>query len=281
MQERQIFWSGGIGDIFALESTFTEEERFSILRMYWGTRAKSQMAPLFTRLPSYKNLIDHISLWDEFPPGFCFRDLGEAAEKTPYKDKLVGTIEDWSILKRFCKNRCYESSSFIKYRVGNIVRFHLPRNYVTVCPYSNVNVQHIQSWRRFHAQDWEWLLDHLKTIDSYGVVVNTGDDFVPQDDRIIDLSNKTNLAEAIEVVKGSHGYYGIDSCFCVLASFLFDPDQMVVSTLNKVFWQCRRQYCCSQYDFSFIKPWLGATDEERLEWIRKSEATPPLISGTG
>lgn len=275
MRERQIFWSGGIGDIFALEATFTDEQRLNTTCMFWASRAYSSLAPLFSRLPSYKNLTGHVSLWDDFPVGFCFSSLEHAVEMTPYKNKLKGTIEDWSIIKKFNKSITFNYSSFIKYRVANVVKFKLPSEFVIVCPYSTENSKEIQSWRRFHDRDWQWLLNYLHAHNLCGVVLNVGVDFVPEDNKIINLSNETTLGEAVEITKRACGYIGIDTSLSVLAAQLFHEDKIQICTLNKILWQCRKKYYASKENFNFIKPWLGATEEERIEWIRKSEVIFP------
>lgn len=278
---RQIFWTGGIGDIIALESTFTDEYRRSIVRMYWASRTMRQMSPLFTRMPSFPNLKDHVSLWDawETPEGepLIYRDFEHAFESTLKPHLVVGPIEDWSIIKRFPEPQPFNYSSFVKYRLAGVDKFKLPNEYAVVCPYSAVNKKATREWRRFHDNDWKWLLNHLNQTNMKGVVLNTGDDPVPQDERLIDLSNRTTLGEAIEVTKKASSYIGIDTGFSVVAAQVMPADRITISTTNGILWNFKHIYYAPKRQFDFIVPHLGATEEEILKWREKSEAMGQLI----
>lgn len=263
---RQIFWSGGLGDIIALEATFSDDYRKSIVRMYWATRSRPQMVPLFTKLPSFPNLVDHISLWDTFPDGLCFKDLEHAYTATLHQHLLVGHVEDWSVGIRFRRPQPFTYSSFIKYKLANIVSFKLPTDYIVVCPYSAVNKKKIQEWRRFSEKDWEWLIAHLSKKKVYGVVLNTGDDFVPEHRWLINLSNKTNLGEAVEIVKNASGYIGIDMAFSVLAAQKMSIENIIVASKNVILWNYKHAYYAPKTEWDFIVPHLGATKNEIKNW---------------
>lgn len=226
---RQIFWSGGIGDIFALEATMTDEYRKSITRMYWATRSRPHMVPLFTRLPSFPNLQDHVSLGDFLEEGYVFKDIEGAYEKTMYQHLVVGPIEDWSIYKRFNPAQPFNYSSFVRYKLASISKFDLPENYIFVCPYSTMTSKSAQQWRRFFDKDWDWLIGHLAKTKRHGVVVNIGEDPVPKSEWLIDLSNKTKLGEAIEIAKKASGYIGIGSAFSVLAAQTLPAKEIMIS----------------------------------------------------
>jgi hypothetical protein len=274
MTDTQVFWTGGIGDILALEATMTDEFRKSIRRMYWATRSMPQMAPLFTKLPSFSRLNDHVSLWDNYQGGLCFKDMQDAYDTSLRRHLLVGPVQDWSVIKRFEKPQPFTGSSFVKYKLASISEFNLPSHYTVVCPYSDVNKPQIQSWRRFHPRDWEWLTQYLANHQMYGVVVNTGTDPVPENKWLINLSNKTTLGQALEIVKQSKGYIGIDMAFSVLAAQMSKP--MLVATTNAILWAYKHLYYAPQTYWQFIVPHLGATEQEIMDWREKHTSSKPV-----
>ena len=123
-----------------------------------------------------------------------------------------------------------------------------------------------QLWRRFSNRDWDWLLEHLEAIATPGVVVNIGDDPVPRSKWIIDLSNETRLADAIEIIKRAKGYIGIGSAFSVLAAQIFQSSDILISGVEKQLWAYRHVYYAPQTDFGFLVPYLGAGPEATKEW---------------
>lgn len=268
----QVFWSGGIGDIITLEATMTDEYRRSITRMYWATPAKPQMSPLFAKLPSFPNLQDHVSLWNSYEDGSVFHNIEDAYENSLYRHLLVGPVEDWSTNKRFCHPQPFNYSSFIKYKLANLDKFNLPTDYIVVCPYSTVATKDVQEWRRFLGKDWKWLLKHLDKNKTYGVVLNTGADLVPESKWLINLSNKTTLAEAIEITKKASGYMGIGMAFSVIAAQMLEPENIVIVASDKDISLCALKHIhyAPKTVFDFMVPHLGATDQDIKEWIERS-----------
>jgi hypothetical protein len=274
----QVFWSGGAGDLIACESAFTDEYRKSVTRMYWATRVKPQMSPLFTRLPSFPNLVDHVSLWSTFDKEiFSFKDFNHAYNQSLHQHLVTGAVDDWSIIKRFNNPMDFTYSSFVKYKLASIEKFKLPEQYVVVCPYSSVTEPSVQVWRRFFDKDWDWLFEHLKTLNMPGVVLNVGNDIIPDNDCLINLANKTTMAEAMEIVKKAYSMVTIDSGLSILGCRVFPADRIIISTLNAVFWMYKHVYCAPHKQFDFIVPFLGATQENREAWIAESERINPLL----
>lgn len=264
----QILWTGGVGDILTLEATFTDEYRARISRMYWATRAFKAMAPLFKKLPNYPNLLEHVSLYDgEYDDGFGFRDMGHALEFTG--KTLEGDIDDWSVRHRFATPQPYNYSSFVKYKQATIRR-KLPERYAAVCPYSPVAAEKVKKFRRFEPEDWNWTLDFLEVNQIKGVVLNVGDDPIPKDERLINLSNKTTLGEAFEITKGCFCYLGIDTSLSIMAGYVLPKERMFVSTLNSIVWAFRKIWY-APHDGDFIIPYLGATPDQVQKWQRMAE----------
>jgi hypothetical protein len=266
---RQILWTGGIGDIIVLEATFTDEYRKSISRMYWAARARSTMAPLFTKLPSFPYLVDHVSLWDTWvAPGVPFRHWEDLCGCSVDLHKVNGPVEDWSVFKKFPNPQPFTYSSFVKYKLASISQFKLPSEYTVVCPYSDAVVgPEIAALRKFKDKDWAWLLNHLEKTKTYGVVLTTGNDPVPTSNYLINLSNKTNLGEALEITKHASHYIGIDTCFAHIAVLVLPSDKITVMSHDNLFlWAYKNIYYAPKTEFDFIIPHLGATNAEIKEW---------------
>lgn len=279
--KRQIFWSGGIGDILTLEATFTDDFRKSISRMYWATRTRPYLVPLFTRLPSFPNLQDHVSFWDTYnATNLTFASLEHVMRETLHPHLLVGAVEDWSIVKRFTNPQPFTYGSFVKYKLANIDQFKLPESYVVICPYSSTSSEDVQGWRRFTDKDWKWLFKHLHKLNMCGVVLNSGDDVVPENKCLINLSNKTKLAEAIEITKSAYSYVGIDAGLSVIAAQVLPADRIIVSTYNAVLWIYKHVYYAPKKEFDFIIPYLGATKKDIKEWREECDRMNPLLSET-
>jgi hypothetical protein len=66
----------------------------------------------------------------------------------------------------------------------------LPENYIVLCPFST---DKRSKERDFNAEDWNQTLKFLEQKDIKGVVINSGNDIVPKNSYLIDLSNLTKI----------------------------------------------------------------------------------------
>ena len=138
----------------------------------------------------------------------------------------------------------------MKNTLANIANFNLPENIITILPYSN---DKRNKKRDFDAKDWENCIDFLKKNNYKGIVLNEGNDIVPENEIIINLSNKTSLLESIEILKFSNGYFGIDSWLSVLAAKLFDVPLLQIKSNNQHCIFHAYCYFAPHTNFSFIK----------------------------
>ena len=125
----------------------------------------------------------------------------------------------------------------------------MPENYVTICPYSN---DKRNTARDFTEKEWDYILDYLKQINLNGVILNVGNDEIPNDNNLIDLSNKTTLIESIEILKNSNMYIGIDSCLSVIAAQKFDKNKLIVKSQNPHLTRTKHIYYSPKSSFNFI-----------------------------
>jgi hypothetical protein len=93
----------------------------------------------------------------------------------------------------------------------------------------------------------------LKSRGMYGVVINRGNEFIPENPYLVNLNNKTNIKEAVEVVKHAQGYIGIDSAFSVIAAKIFPPENISIKSLNEHCYKFAHIYFKPFKSFDFLK----------------------------
>lgn len=251
----RIFLSGGIGDIFAVESFIPEADRASLSVIFYGTSKRKPIFDLWSALPNYPSLKGHVPLWDDFSSFWCFFCLQECINKLEQAEKPhdnLRSVRDLSIIPFFERIKRgeiqYNNSSFLVHTIAS-VSVDLPSRFHVVCPYSSDNRILV---RNYDLADWNATIARLARMDSIGVVLNSGNDLVPEHERIINLSNKTNVKEAVEILKKSSGYIGIDSCLSVLAAKLFSGDDLMVKSRNYHCYQHAQYYYAPKTEFSFM-----------------------------
>lgn len=249
-----IFLTGGIGDTFAVESFLSDEERTKITTIYYATNKSKEIEELWRKLPNYPNLRHHITVWDDFSKFWCFYSMNgyiTYCKKNKIKLQISLThTTDLSISIMFGKiNRkdiAYNNSSFINHSLTNYD--NLPQEYVVICPYSN---DKRTSGRDFSLNDWKECLNFLETNNKKGVVLNKGNEISPIHEKLIDLNNKTTIVEAVEILKKSNGYIGIDSALSVLATKLNLP-LLKIKSNNSHLYNNLRCYYSPLSDFYFV-----------------------------
>ncbi len=257
---KAILLTGGIGDVIAIESMMTDIERQSIDCIFYATRAAKPCIELFNNLPTFPKLKNQALLWKNFTNIFGFNSKEQLVEKLcAYQPdelqntvrKLISGVEDWSIAKIFYENRQYTYSSFINCKLTSIEKFNLPKNYYCICPTSSNDKR--DNKRDYNMMDWQCTLGILKSKNMFGVVINNDDSYIPIDNQIINLNNKTNIKEAIEIMKSASGYIGIDTALSVMAAKLFKKENIIVKSLNEHCYTWAHVYYTPHKTFEFIK----------------------------
>lgn len=227
--------TGGIGDVFAIESFLPQSVRKNLTTIYYAANKSESIKTCLRTLPNY-NIQNHIDVWTDFSNFWCFFSKEEVANKL--KEPVEGFEEsrDFSIGTFFPSvsngDVMYTGSSFLQYKLTDVSSFQLPKRFITVCPYSS---DKREKGRDFSSSDWRNLLDYLSAHELHGVVLSDTVDDVPESPFIINLSNRTSIIQAIEILKSSCGYIGIDSSISVLASKLFIPRNLLI--------KCRNWFC--------------------------------------
>jgi hypothetical protein len=259
-----VFITGGIGDVIAVESFLTDQERQSIKNIFYATNKRIFLEPLVNSLNTFVNLEKHISLWDDFSQFWCFFSLQDYINKTKSQKNSLNlnlkTCKDLSIFPVISDIQKgliqYNESSFLKDKLASIDEFNLPDEYFIILPYST---DKRTKTRDFNANDWEQIVIMLQKSQTYGVVINLEKEFVPSNEFIIDLSEKTELTQAIEILKRAKGYFGIDSWMSVLAAKLFDIPFLQVKSKNNHCMNNAAFYYAPKTNFNFIVPAIIST----------------------
>jgi hypothetical protein len=249
------FITGGIGDVLAVESFMTQQEKERLQTIFYATNKHEHIEFLFKKNKSFKNLTNHVVVWDDFSKFWCFHSMLQYQHKSSsVNNKVFSFCHDLSISKIFPEvkqgNLKYQGSSFIQQKLTEIDHLELPKKYITILPYST---DKRQASRDFEEKDWNNVICCLEQNNIKGVVVNKGEDKIPDHELIINMSNKTKLDEAIEILKNSKGFLGIDSWLSVLASKIFNPPYIQVKSQNGNCYDNATCYYAPLTDFSFIK----------------------------
>jgi hypothetical protein len=276
IKEDSFFISGGIGDVFAVESFLTDKERSEVSSIFYATIKEEPVKDLFKSL-SWPNLKNHITAWNDFSTFWCFHTLDECVSKVskiPSLSKMKNS-KDLSILTIFEEVKRgklkYNGSSFLNQEIAKIKKFNLPDNYIVISPYST---DKRLKKRDFTNKDWESCFEYLNYTKLNAVVINSGNDIVPSG--VINLSNKTSVAEAVEILKSAKGYIGIDSWLSVLAAKLFVHPYLQVKSVNEHCYFNADCYYAPQTDFSFIVKGINVPSELKKQQNR-NDIMDPII----
>lgn len=253
--EDKIFITGGIGDFIALESFFTDGMRRNLRQIYYATNKESFLREIVPSLKPYSH-IQQFGVWNDFSNFWCFYSKTGCLKKMKAIniDPDIGLMEseDWSIEKIFPKitsgSLKYNNSSFLNEH-RDIAGFNLPKDYYCICPFSS---DKNDPARDFSVKDWKFTINFLKKIKMEGVVLNYGDDIVP--DGFIDLSNKTTFMESVQILKKAQGAFMINSALSVVAAKIFNYPNLLIKSTSGHCYSNKHIYYAPQKQFQFLKP---------------------------
>lgn len=248
----KIIITGGIGDFLAVDSFMSAEERAKITGVVLITRASEGISKAILSNPEWSKKSVEVVHFD-WTKRFCFFAKEEALAVTGTSN-LHGQASDYSIGAIFGQikqnRRTYHYSSFMANTVANIDRFDLPQRYIAICPQS-INDRNNPN-RSLESEDWQYILDFLRQTKQKGVILNLGRAQLPSDPSLIDLSDSTSLPEAIEIVKRSSGYLGIDSSLSVIASKTLNYPDIIVKSNNSHLMNNKEIYYAPHENCEFI-----------------------------
>jgi hypothetical protein len=243
--------TAGVGDWLVIESHLGRARRTALRSVHYATRQRAAIRGLIEANRELPNVAGHVTEWDDFTRTFGFSSA-EMMERTTGRS-LPDRVADWSIYHVFPRIKDgswpFTGSSYLRHRLADIGKFDLPDRFLAVHPYSP-NDHRIQ--RDFGGDDWDALLAHIGRIGLPGVVLNTGDDPIPDHPSLVNLANRTTLPESIEILKRAEGFAGIASCLSVLAAQLFPSNRLAIQGYHPHLEKWKAAYYAPHREFSFL-----------------------------
>lgn len=238
---RVMLLTGGLGDVVAVESLMSPEERERIDTIYYACPWIAELRAIFTALPNFPNVKQHVELT---PKRTYYQKSDVEAAHGP-----LPPLTDYSILKIFPQRRAYTGSSLLAYPLAdNLPTFDKP--YMVVVPTSRWG-----RWndRDFSESDWRTCIGYLDRHDMLGVMLFNGNDYLREHPRLVNLQNKTSILETVELLKRAAGYIGIDSALSVLAAKLFPVKRLAIKSVWKHCYEHKAIYYAPHRDFRFLQ----------------------------
>jgi hypothetical protein len=151
------------------------------------------------------------------------------------KDKV---LIDWNFYEgkyeQLLEKENIKNYSFVKEKLCEIDKFKLPEKYISISGWT-------YSWtkkRLFKVEDWHETIKILKLYNIKGVILNNQNWYLDnlwfkeilKEDCFINLTRETNYFEAIEIVKNSKGFIGIDSSLSIIATQSLPEESIIIKS---------------------------------------------------
>lgn len=234
-----ILFTCGLGDFLAIESWLTSEDKHEVETILWASRARQIIQDSIDLRLIFPNLKEEITLWDTWcdqetwqktragnlaKDVFCItgkHQLPEIGVNLNSYGISMDDIIDYGVCATLEKvqkeNTPFQGSMYSKATLADIHKFDLPEECVCIHPHS---INALTDFRDLNEKEWKTILYYLERGEIKGVVLGTGQGkvAVPKHESLINLIDKTTIAEALEITKQSFSFMGASSVFSVLAS---------------------------------------------------------------
>lgn len=237
---KTILLTGGLGDVIALESFISDEERNDITEIMWATRALPSLRllqPINYVFPNFKNQIILYEDWAQNDEERKIKPWNlitkqDIHTKLKMKNIDLNTITDFSIAALFGEikqnKRIFNKSKFIE--LDKKPEINIANNYIVIHPMSD----NTDEQRTLNTEEWNCIIQWLELSNNNAIVINKIKDEtkyqVPINSRIIDLTNKTSLLESIWIIKHASGFIGSCSSMSVIAARAQLPKMLLKGT---------------------------------------------------
>ena len=140
--------------------------------------------------------------------------------------------------KKIIENQNLKNYSFVKQKLCEVDKFKLPQEYISISGWTYDII--CNSKRLFNIEDWHETIKILKSNNIKGVILNNQKWYLDnlwfqeilKEDCFINLIGETNYFEAIEIVKNSKGFIGIDSSLSIIATQALQEKSIIIKTNN-------------------------------------------------
>jgi hypothetical protein len=253
-----IIFLGGIGDFLTLDYVYNFSEKNNIIFI---SAQSLKLRKLLKDIPILKK--KYYAIYFDFKiinqPGFT--NLDDINKYFPdLKSLNIVSIGDYfvKIRENINKNNLQKSigskglSKIINVKLINNIKknFNLPNNFVFIAPFTEDNRVNCIKCNELHSTNNKCILTRnfilpdyhntcvfLKNRNLIGVIISTKEitfpDNIKNENILINLSNKTTLLEAIEILKVAKYYIGIDNLFSVIASKILPKYNIFIKSNNK------------------------------------------------
>ena len=139
--------------------------------------------------------------------------------------------------KLLIENENIKNYSFAKQKLANIIKFGLPDKYIAICAWGIK-----QKRKEFDLNDWEEVFKILQKHNIKGVLINDQVWYcqkswyfnkVSTNEHIIDLTGKTTIFEAMEIVKNAKGFLGYDGLLSIIATQSLAEDSIMIKAKDE------------------------------------------------
>lgn len=246
--------TGGIGDFVNIESHTNPQVFFDYDTIYLPTPAAKGICALYGALRCEPwNRMNWVIVDADWSRLGAFIDKREIEKFLTGLPQVLYDADDWSGVIKFplCNSESFVGSQLLKNTIGTI-DFDFPEKFYTIVPYTTARPNHVRY--DFTPQEWKHIINYLELTDTYGVIVSTADPNynVPESKRLINLLGKTTIGSAVEILKKSIGYIGIDSFLSVLATQLFAQKDLLIKSKSIFLYGHKSQYYAPHKNFEFI-----------------------------
>lgn len=272
---RSILITGGIGDFFTLDFFYD----LSIFHNYYIIAPQCEIIKgLIVKLYNKNN--DDIDILNCKTIGYeCFFTKGDILNCNKIDNMIKERLkdyEDYGIFVKFPEikqilryyNNLKYNTSILK-QIRDISHLNLPDKYYVICPYTDNYVFDCIKCNRIHEsiceltgnrrnfikRDWDNTLTYLEKNGLIGVIIGNKKVSNIRSNWIIDLEGQTLFEESIEIMRNGNGYIGIDSCFSVIACYLFHKNNIYIKATNKHAYNYKELYFYNKEEW--IEPKLN------------------------
>jgi ADP-heptose:LPS heptosyltransferase len=138
--------------------------------------------------------------------------------------------------KEILKNQNLKNYSFVKQKLCEIDKFKLPQEYISISAWT----YDCKKNKAFDIEDWYETIKILKYNNIKGVILNNQNWYLDnlwfreilKEDCFINITGETNYFEAIEIVKNSKGFIGIDGSLSIIATQAIKEKSIIIKANN-------------------------------------------------